>query len=238
MTPLDLEILKTILVTLTAAISIGFALPASLKALKEFFHIKRAQRREESNFALALAEKLNDPNIKRYGEELGYAALIGDSHLNHDQRKFLLSFTDAAQIVETYMQTRHLLSVSSAKQSLVWKKPRWEIKSYRLFLRIGWFFIYVMTSISAFSPWLTWIVFQSNTPMSGPIIVALNGTLVICLSIAIYFLSIGVRIGVAEKLLERVRRSTSLTLMNNPGQNLVQREGQSSEGQFRGSESN
>ena len=193
--------------------------PASLKALKEFFHIKRAQHREESNFALALAEKFNDPNVKRYGEELGYAALIGDSHLNHDQRKFLLSFTDAAQIVETYMQTRHLLSVSSAKQSLVWKKPRWEMKNYRLFLRISWFFLYVMTSIFAFLPWLTWIVFQSNTPMSGPIIVALIGALVIFMPFAIYFLSIGVRIGAAEKLLERIRRSTSLTLMNNLGQN-------------------
>lgn len=198
---IDLELLKLIVPAFIALLTLVFALPKSLAAWEERRHFHRVHRRAESDFALQLSETLVDSNIKRYGEELGYAALVGDRHLGHAQRKLLLSFPDAQQLVETYMRTRDLLDVSCEKQGLVWKKPRFERKGYRLYLRLAWFFSYLLTVALAFSPWLTWGVSHPHTPMSSSIIWAQVVAILYFLPFAIYFLVVAVRISEAEKLM-------------------------------------
>lgn len=200
---IDLELLNLVVSTFIPVLTLVFAVPASLKAWGESRYISRIQRRAESEFALRFSAALDDANIKRYGEELGYAALIDDRHLSHVQRKLLLSFPNAQQLIETYMRTRNFLDICE-KQGFVWKKSRYERKGYRVYLRLGWYLAYLFTAVMAFSPLLMWATFYSDTPMTSSMIGAQVIT-IIYLPFAFRFLMVAARIGEAEKLMrERV----------------------------------
>lgn len=198
---IDLELIKLFVPAVIALLTLLFALPKTLTAWEERRHFHRAHRRTESDFAFQLSETLGDSNIKRYGEELGYAALVGDRHLSHAQRKLLLTLPDAQQLVETYMRTRDLLDVSCEKQGLVWKKPRFQRKWYRLFLRLNWFLLYLLAVLLAFSPWLSWGIIYPHTPTSSATILAQVVTIIFFLPFAIHFLNVAVRINEAERLM-------------------------------------
>lgn len=200
---IDLEFIKLLFPAVIALLTLLFALPKTLTAWEERRHFHRAHRRTESDFAFQLSETLGDSNIKRYGEELGYAALIGDRHLSHAQRKLLLTLPNAQQLVETYMRTRDLLDVSCEKQGLVWKTPRLERKGYRLYLKLAWFFSYLLTVGLAFSPWLVWGIFHPHAPMPNSTIFVQTAAIIFFLPFAFYFLKVAVRISEAEKLTAR-----------------------------------
>ena len=198
---IDLGLIKLFVPAVIALLTLIFALPKTLTAWEERRHFHRAHRRTESDFAIQLSEILGDSNIKRYGEELGYAALVGDRHLSHAQRKLLLTLPDAQQLVETYMRTRDLLDVSCEKQGLVLRKPRFQRKGYRFSLRLFWFLAYLLAVLVAFSPWLSWGIIYPHTPMSSAAILVQVVTIISFLPFAIHFLNVAVRISEAERLM-------------------------------------
>lgn len=200
----DSEFLKYAVATVVAMLPLLVALPASLKAWKELGHLLHARRRDECEFALRMVSEIDDPNIKRYAEELAYAALTGDRHLSHGQRKVLLSLRNVEQRIATYLSTRQLLEVSTELQGFTWKKPRYTRAGYRQFLRVSYFLAYLSLCILAFSPWLFWGFTKSGVPMSGGMIALQAIALVYFLPLAIYFLNGSVRIHDAQKLMLEV----------------------------------
>lgn len=156
---MDIENVKLALTALGALAAIATPLlgsPLARKTLAEVRHLERGRRRTESDFAFKLAEATGDAVIKRYAEELGYAALTGDRHLTHEQRKCLLSLPDAERDIETYMRTRKLVMVVDDERHFAWKRPRYEQARYRLLVRVGWLIPYLACCALAASPWLVW----------------------------------------------------------------------------------
>ena len=209
---LDLDFLKLAVPSLIALVTLAFALPQSLKAWEERRHIQRVHRRAESEFALQLSVAYDDPNIKRYGEELGYAALIGDRRLSHTQRKLLLSFPDAQQLIETYMRTSGLVAISCEKQGFIWKEHRYEYKIYRYYLKLSWFLAYLITVPLAFSPWLMWSLTHSSRPTLGLMLWYQFITIIFLLPLAFYSLRLASQITAAEQFMEEQGSSTYLPL--------------------------
>jgi hypothetical protein len=200
----NLEILKYVATAIIALLPLLFALPASLKTWKELGHLLRAHRRDECEFALRMVKEIADPNIKGYAEELAYAALTGDRHLNHGQRKVLLSMRNAEQRIAAYMSTRQLVAVSTELQGFSWKKRRHARAGYRRFLRISYFGAYLLLCMLAFSPWLFWGFTKAEEPMPTGMVALQAMALVYFLSPAIYVLNAGVRLNDAQKLMLEV----------------------------------
>ena len=209
---LDLDILNLAVPSIIALLTLAFALPQSLKAWEERRHIQRVHRRAESEFALQLSVAYDDSNIKRFGEELGYAALIGDRRLSHAQRKFLLSFPDAQRLIDTYMHTSSLVAISCEKQGFIWKEHRYEYKIFRFYLKLAWFLAYLITVPLAFSPWLMWSLTYPSTPMSGLMLWYQSIAILFFLPLAFYSLRLASQIKAAEKLMQEQGEFTYLPL--------------------------
>ncbi len=164
---MDIETLRVGLTALGSLLAAVVGFPVLRKTLAEFRHLDRGRRRTESDFAFKLAEATGDPVIRRYAEELGYAALTGDRHLTHDQRKGLVSLPDSERDIETYMRTRKLVKVVVDERHFAWKQPRYEQQRYRSLVRSGWMVSYGTFCLLAVAPWLVWgIALRSPWPTS------------------------------------------------------------------------
>ncbi len=197
----DLDVATKLLGFLGGLLAFFVGLNASLKAWREFSHLLRAQRRVEYEFARKLSDSSKDSNIERYASELGYAALVGDRHLQHKQRKFLLSLPDAEQKCAAYMRARDLLAIEQDPPGFKWKVARYARPAYRCFQKWIWSIAYVAAGVSAFLPLIFWAYSSPRLAMPAAMWAVQGMTAVYFLPVAAWCLVTAKRIGEAEKLM-------------------------------------
>lgn len=152
---MDLEFLSKIAIPLAAMLAAGiFQLPAMRKGWDEVRHLRHDRRKREADFAAKFFEQCGDPNVKRYAEDLGYAALIGDAHLNTEERRFLLSLKDPERVIDRYIRTFPWVRIYLNQRRLGWKKYRYTSKTYRHLARAGYMLAYVAWAFFAGLPFL------------------------------------------------------------------------------------
>jgi hypothetical protein len=161
---------------------------------------RQRHRRGASAFALALARQLGDPQIVHYAEQLGYAALVGDAHLTHAQRKFLLSAPDAADLIARYLHVQTLLFPSCEERRFVWRRARHEHRGYRSMVKIARLVCYIGSCMLACLPALTWVQLHGAQPMPAPLAGVQAGFCLVFLGLAIRSLRLGQRLARAELL--------------------------------------
>ena len=161
---------------------------------------RRRRRHSASAFALALARQLGDPHVGNYAEELGYAALIGDVHLSHAQRKFLLAGPDAEDLVARYLSVQALLIPCCDERRFIWRRARHEHGLYRSVVRIAQLVCYFGSCMLAFLPVITWGLVHGSADM-GPGLLALQAAFALTFAgLALWSLRLGQRLGRAERL--------------------------------------
>jgi len=163
----DADGIVKLLAVFGGVLALFVGIPNSIKAWREMASILRAQRRIEHEFASRLGSK--DPVIERYANELGYAALIGDRHLRHEQRKYLLSLPEAEQKSAAYMRSKELLVIEGSPICFMWRKSRFKSKIYRRLLKAIWWIGYFFSGVLIFLPSFWWTLNYTNTPMPASI---------------------------------------------------------------------
>lgn len=137
------NILKIAVPVATIGATLIFQLPVMRKGWDEVKHLRRDRRKREAEFATQFFEQCRDPNVKRYAEQLSYAALIGDSHLNTDERRFLLSLKDPERAIDRYLRTFPWVRIYISQRRLGWKKKRYASTGYRNLARAGYMVAYL-----------------------------------------------------------------------------------------------
>ena len=173
---------------------------------------RRWRLRSASAFALALAKQLGDPYVGNYAEELGYAALIGDVHLSHAQRKFLLAGPDAEALVARYLSVQSLLIPCCDERRFIWRRARHEHGLYRSVVRIIQLVCYFGSCVLAFLPIITWGLVHGGADM-GASMLALQAAFGLTFAvIALWSLRLGQKLGRAEQLAAAGVRARGISL--------------------------
>lgn len=181
--------------------------------LQGWERLRRGQRRRRASaFALALAQQLGDPHVGRYAEELAYAALIGDVHLSHAQRKFLLSVPDAEDLVARYLSVQALLVPCCDERRFIWRRARHEHHLYRSVVRIALLVCYLGSCVLAFLPVITWALVHGGMGMSTSLAALQAGFGLAFLWIALWSLRLGQRLSRAELLAAGGARTRGIAL--------------------------
>jgi hypothetical protein len=183
-----------------------FGFPNFLKTWKESSNMLRVHRRAEHDFALALNKDITMPNphIARYAEELGYAALVGDRHLLHAQRKVLLAMPNSQLRISQYLKVRTLLTVCTSAQGLVWTALSHRCSNYRKRVRIACGWSYLFSMLVALLPWVYWMIFNRDKAMPNELAAGLVLLTIYGIPTAIFCLVYGSRISQAERLMKAV----------------------------------
>jgi hypothetical protein len=163
---MDDTVAKSLVSITIVVIGAILQLPAVTKAWIDLRHSRRDRRKRESEFATAFARQCGDPNVTRYAEELGYAALVGDANLTIEERKVLLSFQDLGRTVDRFLQAQHWIKPDVSERRLKWKRPRHEQRWYRAVAMTAYLIGYVCFASIAFSPiTLHEVIFLKTAPL-------------------------------------------------------------------------
>lgn len=175
---MDLEAFAKFLVPLaTAGVAAALQLPAVTKTWDDLRHLRRDRRKRESEFATKFAEQCGDENVARYAEELGYAALVGDTNLSIEERKVLLSLHDSERTINRFLRTQHWITPYVSQRRLGWKRPRHEGRAYKAAAQAGYMVGYVGWAYFAGMPVLLRDVSPLKTAPSSVVAVALVWTI-------------------------------------------------------------
>ncbi len=202
------EVLGTLVI---GVLSLLLTLPGSQEAWGRVRHALKSRRQTECELALKLAESTGDPDIKRHAEELGVAALVGDRHLSHGQRKQLLSIPGSEKVIELYMQSRKLVKVVDSREVLAWKSDRFSKRWYRRTVRAGWAIAYFASALSVLAPSLVWKLFYAHQATSGLVLGLQAFTALTMVPLAMLCLYNGSLVSGAERLLTLAGDGLSLS---------------------------
>ncbi|WP_143134758.1 hypothetical protein [Burkholderia ubonensis] len=201
---MEIDFLSKIAVPIAALIASAlFQLPTMRKTWDELKHLRRDRRKREAEFALKFFEQCGDPRVRLYAEDLGYAALIGDRHLNTEERRFLLSLKDPERMIDRYLRAFPLVSISINQRRLAWKAKRHTSKLYRSGARAGYLIAYIAGAIFASLPILLRDHIDPDHKLPA---IAIVIPLIYCMSMGVPFaffcLRRSVLLGEAERLIE------------------------------------
>jgi hypothetical protein len=176
------------------------ALPGVIKIWNEIKHFRRGIRRAEAEFALKLNEKIPNPLLTRYAKELGFAALVGDNHLRHEQRVAMLSLDDAELIIAKYSNVRHWVDVRTHSPYFFWKRPRHASAfGRRAILALSYGGYALFGTIGLFLPEVFKFIFTK--PSAMPPLEFAAFLLVFLGALAIFCLGYGIKLGLAAELI-------------------------------------
>lgn len=201
-------------IALSVLLAIG-SVPSVIKIMAEIKHLRRVRRRAESEFAFKLSDRSSDPTLNRYAMELACAALVGDNHLTHQQRKVLLSLVDSEAVISKYIKAQRLVKINSGAPYIEWKLNRHKKPGSRRMIKILYYVAYLGFSTIAFLPLILHSFFPKNTVLNtafwsfqafwGVYFVAVSA---FCLKSAAY-------LSLAEQLIEIAENSAQLQMPAN-----------------------
>lgn len=145
-------ILKFVIPLFTGGIALLLQVPGVRKTWDEVKYLRRDRRKREAEFATKFFDQCGDPHVKRYAEQLGYAALVGDNHLSLEQRRFLLSLDDPERGIDLYLRTFRWVQIYVNHRRVGWKRKRHELRAYRNVARMGYLFAYAGWAYFAGAP--------------------------------------------------------------------------------------
>lgn len=200
----DLDFFSKIAIPLAAMFAAAmFQLPAMRKGWDEVRHLRRDRRKREAEFAAKFYEQSGDARVKQYADDLSYAALIGDNHLNTDERRFLLALKNPEKAIDRYLKTFPYVQIQLTEMKLAWRKKRYASKAYRAIMRIAYLIGYMAFAFFAGLPVL---LRDSYDPLHKLSSTALFVPILYCvgfgLPLAVICLRRSFLVGAAEQLIE------------------------------------
>ncbi|CUI06477.1 hypothetical protein [Massilia antarctica] len=153
---MDIDLLKIVGPMIIGVIGIPLALPAVLKAWAEYKNIHRAMLRVESDFSWALAEKIDNADLRRYAEKLSYSAVVWDNRLTHAQRTAILSLQENAKAVMLYLKCPAFVLISPHAPMLSWRVPSHAKSRNRTLFKLRCYLAYFLFAFIGFTPLLAW----------------------------------------------------------------------------------
>ena len=144
---MDADLLKIIGPMIIGVIGIPLALPGVLKAWAEYKNIHRTLLRTESDFSWALAEKLDNADLRRYAEKLSYSAVVWDNRLTHAQRKAILALQENAKAVTLYLKCTEFVLISPHPPILSWKVPNYSKPGNRKLFKLRCYLAYFLCAL-------------------------------------------------------------------------------------------
>ncbi|PWK32331.1 hypothetical protein [Cupriavidus plantarum] len=156
-------------------------LPALRKAWDEVRHLRQDRKKRDAEFATKLFEQSGDVHVKRYAEELAYAALVGDNHLSHQQRRFLLSCEDAQKTIGQYLLASVWVQIDVREGRFAWKTARHGSRAYRIAAQVSYLLGYLAWGCFASAPILLSNQYDPHAKLTGPFM----------LGVILFFMAIG-----------------------------------------------
>lgn len=181
---------------------------ATFKALKYF---QRDRYKQDSEFAHQLFERDGDPSMKRYAEDLSYAALIGDDELSFEEKNFLISCKTPQHTISRYLAVKSFVNIDILQKSFVWKNILHEKESNRKSLTKKYFALYAVFCLLAFSPYVLWLGYGAPSNQLSHMSTSLLLCSICFLLFSAIFLRQLRRLANAEKLIAKHNASTVST---------------------------
>lgn len=175
--------------------------PSARAGFKTLKYFQRDRYKQDSEFAYQLFERYRNPSVKRYAEDLGYAALIGDDRPSFEEKCFLISLEYPRHIIDRYLQAQSLVEIDIHQQRFVWKHFHYASTYYRGWIKAVYLLMYFICCLFAFSPYILWSFKGTSINPSTQIFVILILSCIFFLFFAAFFLRQSYRLDEGEKLI-------------------------------------
>ncbi len=198
---MDIEFSKVVISTVAGIVATFVSLPAGIKAWAEVKNFKRATLRAEVDFAWTLADRFEDPDVRRYAKQLSYSAIIFDLYLTHKERKFLLSMDENEKAVTLFLKARDTLQIDLPHSEIHWKRGFLANPVNRKWMKRILLLAYIAVIVAGLSPIMMWYIFREGQEVPTSLWIAQAIAMPIVLTVGVRLLMDEMQIGFAEELM-------------------------------------